>query len=145
MKKKAYVMLFLVAIMLYAASCRHRNTYDFMNPTDNIVAVAIVDLSFDPVDILVDTEVKQVDDIDGFLKAFCALDCYTWFGEPIPAMQEGVKNTVIKITYANGDYELINWNGQSEYRTERGLKYYAGFRVFDEQQFETLIDNTLAG
>lgn len=144
MKKKVYAILLLAAIMLCAASCRHKNTYDFVNPTDDIVAVAIVDLSFDPDDFLVETEVKQVDDIGGFLKAFCALDCYTWFGDPIPVTQEGVKDTVIKITYANGEYELINWNGQSEYRIERGLNYYAGYRVFDEQQFEALIKNLLA-
>lgn len=144
MKTKVYVMSLLVVIMLCTASCRHKSTYDFVNPTDDIVAVAIVDLSFDLDDFLVETEVKQVDDIDGFLKAFCALDCYTWFGDPIPVTQEGVEDTAIKITYANGEYELINWNGQSEYRTERGLKYYAGYRVFDEQQFEALIKNFLA-
>lgn len=70
---------------------------------------------------------------------------YTWFGDPIPATSEGVEDTVIKIVYENGEYELINWKGQSRYLAERGLKYYAGYRVFEEQQFETLIKNILAG
>ena len=130
--------------MLCLTACRHKNTYNFLNSTDTIVAVAIVNLSFDEKGALVETEVKQVNDIISFLNAFCALDCYTYFGDPIPATPEGEENTVIKILYANGEYELINWKGQTKNLAERGLNYYAGYRVFDEAQFKTLIDNLLA-
>lgn len=143
MKTKIYVILVLLATLFLATSCRHKNTYDFSNPIEHIVAVVVVNLSFDEAKMLVETEVKQVTDIDGFLNAFCALDCYTWFGDPIPATPEGVEDTVIKIVYKNGEYELVNWNGQSKSATEKGLVYYAGFRVFDEQQFESLIKNIL--
>lgn len=51
---------------------------------------------------------------------------------------------VIKIEYKNGAYELINWNGQSEYRVDRGFKWYAGFYVFDENEFQRLIEVLLS-
>ena len=142
MKKKVYVLLFF-AVMLFITACRHKNKYDFLNPTETIVTIAVVNLSFDD-ETLVETEVKQVGDINSFLNQFCNLDCYTYFGDPVAATPTGKENAVIKVIYDNGEYELINWSGQSKYTTERGLQYYAGYRVFDEQQFETLIKNILS-
>ena len=39
----------------------------------------------------------------------------------------------------------INWNGQAEYLIKRGFKYYTGFSVFDEDQFQALIDKYSGG
>lgn len=144
MKRKVQVLLLLFAVVLFNTACRHKNTYDFLHSTDDIVAVSVVDLSFDENRALVETEVKQVADINGFLNQFSSLDCYTYFGDPVAATPEGTEDTVIKILYDNGEYELINWRGQSRYLAERGLKYYAGYRVFDEQQFETFIKYLLS-
>ena len=143
MKKNIQVFLLLFAVMLFITACRHKNTYDFLNSTDDIVSVSIVNLSFDENRALVETEVKQVADINGFLNQFSSLDCYTYFGDPVAATPEGTEETVIKILYDNGEYELINWRGQSRFLAERGLKYYAGYRVFDEQPFEALIKKLL--
>ena len=143
MKKNIQVFLLLFAVMLFITACRHKNTYDFLNSTDDIVSVSIVNLSFDENRALVETEVKEVADINRFLNEFCNLDCYTYFGDPIAATPEGTEDTVIKIIYDNGEYELINWKGQSKCTSERGLDYYAGYRVFDEQPFEALIKKLL--
>ena len=49
-----------------------------------------------------------------------------------------------KRTRENYEYELINFNGQSEYTHERGFSYYAGFNQFDMEQFKSLIKKYLS-
>ena len=69
--------------------------------------------------------------------------CYTYYGDPTGVTPEGVSDTVIKISYVNEEYELINWTGQAKCTTENGFRYYAGYNVFDENQFEALIEKHL--
>ena len=46
---------------------------------------------------------------------------------------------VIKITYKDGEFELIDAGGQAEYTLERKYRNYTGFRYFDTTQFNALI------
>ena len=142
MKKKMvrFVLAFaLVFVCFVLASCRHKETFQFLHSTDEITAVSIVSLTFDENKQLVQTELTTVEDTNAFLRDFRSVDCYTYFGDPAGITPEGRNATVIKISYRNMDYELINWNGQAEYKTEKGLNYYTGFSVFDEKQFSALI------
>ena len=77
-------------------------------------------------------ELKSVND-------FKDVNCYTYFGDPTGVVVEGEEDTVIKVSYQNGEYELINWRGQAEDTLEKDFSFYAGFSVFDEEQFEDLL------
>ncbi|MGN0517299.1 MAG: hypothetical protein ACI4II_01080 [Acutalibacteraceae bacterium] len=139
MKKR--VAIFIIALMcLLLVSCRQQETYSFLNSTDEISDISIVAISFDDDGEMLQTEIKKIDDTDVFLDDFRSVDCYVYYGEPIGVTQEGIDDIVVKISYDNDEYELINWQGQSEYTQERGFRYYVGFSVFDEEQFEALIE-----
>lgn len=108
-------------------------------PSHEITEIAIINVSSAEGDNLTETEIQRIEDTDTFLEEFRKIGCHTYFGDPISVLPEGEKSTVIKISYQNGSYGLINWNGQTEYTPEKGLKYYAGYSVFDEDQFKSLI------
>ena len=98
-------------------------------------------LSFDNTGQIVETELQQIENTDSFLEDFQKVNCYTYLGDPLGITEEGVEANVIKITYYNNEYELINWNGQATYTNERGFRYYAGFTIFDETQFNSLMES----
>lgn len=133
----------MMALSLLLASCRKSSAYDFLNPTNEISEIAVVELSFRENGDLTETEIQKIEDIQEFLDDFQDLPCYVYFGDPTGATPEGDADTVIRIVYENGEYEWINWNGQSKYTLEKGFCYYAGYRVFDEQPFESLLENIL--
>lgn len=138
MKKR--VAIFIIALMcLLLVSCRQQETYSFLNSTDEISDISIVAISFDDDGEMLQTEIKKIDGTDVFLDDFRSVNCYVYYGDPIGVTQEGIDDIVVKISYDNDEYELINWQGQSEYTQERGFRYHAGFSVFDEEQFEALI------
>jgi len=141
--KKWLTILTVILLCFSFAACRSRETYNFLHPVNEIYSVSIVDLSFDENEQLIQTEVHRINDIVSFLKDFRALDCYTYFGDPTGVTLEGVEDTVIKISYNNGEYELINWRGQAEYTISRGFDYYSGFSIFDETRFHELLSNYL--
>ena len=72
------------------------------------------------------------------------MECYKYFGDPIGIDEYDEGSDILKIEYENGDYELINYNGQSEYTQERGLKIYMGYNVFEIDQFKGLIEKYLS-
>ena len=129
---------------LFFASCRHKETYAFLNSTDKIVGISVVKISFSDNGEVIQTEVREIKDTKAFLDDFKGIDCYTYYGDPLGISEEGSEDTVIKIFYENDEYELINWLGQAKYTCENGFSYYAGFSVFDEMQFEALIEEYLS-
>lgn len=136
---KQRFIVFIIAILFFFTSCRHQETYDFMNAVDEIAEISIVALSFDEEQALVETNVQKIVDTNAFLNEFGDIACYTYSGDPAGVTPEGVEDTVIKISYTNEEYELINWNGQAKYTLERGFIYYSGYHVFDKDQFESFI------
>lgn len=137
---KKISLLFVISCLFLYSSCRCSEEYNFLNPINEIKEIAIVKLDFDDNGYLMETKIKTIENANEFLYDFQRVDCYIYFGDPTPATPEGIEDTAIKILYQNNEYELINWNGQSKYTSEKGLIYYAGYRVFDEDQFETLIE-----
>jgi hypothetical protein len=137
--KKTLLGLFVLLICCFVSACRVKETYDFLNATDEISDISIVAISFDENDEVIQTEIRKIDNISAFLDDFKAVSCYIYFGDPTGVVSEGKEDTVIKITYQNGEYELINWKGQAEDTLEKDFNFYAGFSVFDEEQFEALI------
>lgn len=141
--KKCLMILFVVIMCIHFGSCRHEETYRFLNSTDEISKISLVAISFDENEKVIQTEIQKISDTVAFLDDFRDVNCYTYYGDPTGVTEEGVEDTVIKISYANDEYELINWMGQAVYTQERGFIYYAGYSVFDKDQFNALISDYL--
>ena len=139
MKKIFAIFPMLFCIIL--VSCRHQDNYSFLNNRNEISSISIVMVSFDDAGQIVETELQQIENVDSFLEDFQKINCYTYYGDPLGITEEGVEASVIKIVYKNNEYELINWNGQATYTNETGFRYYAGYNVFDEIQFNSLIQS----
>ncbi|MBQ2815581.1 MAG: hypothetical protein IJE65_02820 [Clostridia bacterium] len=142
MKKIAFVLEIILMLFCFV-SCRHAKTYNLLNPIDKIDSISIVTVSFNEDSDIVQTEVKKIEDIRSFLNELSNIDCYTFYGDPRGLTNEGEEDTVIKICYKNGEYEMINWSGQANYTIKRGFRFYAGYSIFDEDQFELLLSKYL--
>lgn len=141
--KKIFALL-VALICLCLISCNVQVRYSFMHSTNDISAVYVVTISFDEEDELTETELAEIEDIGEFLKDFRSLDCYEWFGDPCGPTEDYKEDTVVKICYNNGDYELINWCGRAKYfDEEERLRYYSGYNVFDEEPFELFLADYL--
>lgn len=142
MKKRIITLIILLSVVL--TSCRHQTTYAFLNSVDDVSSISIVSLSFDQDGKMIENEINKIQNVTAFLNDFQSIGCYEYYGDPIGATPEGIEDDVIKILYKNGEYELVNWNGQSKYTNEKKFVYYSGFKVFDEKQFESLLDKYMS-
>lgn len=137
--KKLFIGFAMVLLCFIFSSCRVQETYRLLNPQEEISEISIISISFDGKGSVRQTELRKVDDQNAFLNDFRNVDCYIYFGDPTGITEEGVQANVIKFTYSNGEYELINWNGQADYTHKNGFNFYAGLSVFNEAQFQALI------
>jgi hypothetical protein len=139
-QKVAFVLILMLILAVVFAGCSYRDAYKLLHDVDQISSVEIVTVFFDDEGIANQQVKVRISDVEAFIKDFRSVTCYCHFGGPTGVEKSLSGNDVIKITYQNGEYELIDWKGQSEYTQERGFYYYAGFNVFDEEQFEELIE-----
>ncbi len=143
MKKAVYAILIsvfaLVVLSSTVTSCISK-TFDMLQTKDGISEISLIELTFSNESELIQTELQSVENIDDFLTDFNKIECAQWFGDPCGVTEKGKDAFVIKILYENGEYELINWNGQATYTLDRGLNYYDGYSIFNEDQFFSLIE-----
>lgn len=86
--KKILLIIFIVFSLLLV-SCRYPETYSFLNSTDEIKKITIVQLSFDNEGSLIETEIQKIEDINTFLEDFKKISCYKYFGDPTSAATVG--------------------------------------------------------
>ena len=137
------ILYTVILTCIFLTACRHRETYRFLHVEEDISSISIVTFLMQETGEIIETELKEIEDENTFLAKFRAVDCYTYFGDPTGLTEPGMEDIVIKITYGNGEYELINWNGQAEYTLQKGFNFYAGYSVFDEKEFEALVGSIL--
>ena len=65
MKKR--LLVFVVIIPFVFISCRYSEMYNFLNPTDEITEITIVNLSFSDDGSLIETKIQEIEDINMFL------------------------------------------------------------------------------
>lgn len=130
----------IIVLIILSAGCHIQ--YDFLQSTAEIASVEIVEIGTisgwdeQKQTCLIDQSViGRVQDIPSFLEEFCAVQCTLIFSDP-KGVEEG--DVAVKVTYANGDYELIGRGGQAKYKSGE-LGYGLGYRCFDEEQFHTCI------
>ena len=135
MKKflSAFMALLLVFLL---AGCRVAAAYPLLCPESEIQEAAIVQIRYDGE--LHEETVGTVDAAET-LAAFRQVQVYHWYGEPLAPVYENTE-AVLRLTYADGSVEWINWNGQAHSTPDRGFRFYAGYYVFDEQAFRDFLD-----
>ena len=138
--KKLRLIPLLLLLLVMLTACRRPQTYPLLAPQEEIVGISLVAISFDQRGAVVETELCPIDDVTAFMADFRALDCFTWYGDPLGVTEEGKNATAVKMMYHSGAYELIGWAGQSRYHPENGFNYYAGYCVFDEASFTAFIN-----
>lgn len=136
MKKflSAFMALLLVVLL---AGCRGKAVYPLLCPESEIQEAAIVQIRYDGE--LHEESVRTIDTAEA-LAAFRQVQAYHWYGEPLAPVYEET-GSVLRLTYADGSVEWINWNGQARSTPDRGLRFYAGYYVFDEQTFRAFLDS----
>lgn len=137
--KKTTVFFCLSFLMIFSVSCVFQRSYQFLNSLDKVKEIMVVKLTFENNE-MIQTDLQRIEKTEFFLEEFQKIPCYKRFGDPTGATEEGVENVVFRISYLNGEYELIDWYGKSIYTLENGLKYYAGYDSLDEQAFELLLE-----
>lgn len=136
--KKIIVTIFAFTIMFLCGGCEKKAEYEFLHDLSEISTIEIVKIgeAIEGEEIIPMTSTCVVTNKDDFLIEFLEMSCYSAWGDPQSVREEA---TVIKIIYNNEEFELIDVGGQSEYTHERGYRHYAGYRYFDENQFEKLL------
>ena len=88
---------------------------------------------------ILQTTVAVVEDKVDFMKQFRKVTCHETM---VIASPNGLvsQETVIKIIYSNGDYQLIGPHAQASYYAEADdYDHYRGFFYFDDGEFAELI------
>ena len=83
----------------------------------------------------------EVTDISAFITKLNSVECRINGGDPV-SIELG--SIAIKITYKNGDRDLLAHNAQRLYRQNTGYDS-EGFWWFDQEQFEALISEYYEG
>ena len=137
MKKVVFIAI-LIIILIYGYGCRKKE-FRFYHDIDEIMKVEIVHVLCSETEGITSQEtIFTIRDIDTFIKDFGDLVYYEgFFDNP-----QGIENdeVVFKISYVNGEYELVNSIGKALYFHETGLKNYKGYHQFDEEEFSELIE-----
>ena len=145
MKKNIFSLTFFILLMIFMTGCEQKVDYVFLDNSEKIEKIEIVEVgemeyignklssSLQP-EIIVVKELSK-DNISSFLKDFNELECYKYLTDPgylFPGSE------AIKISYLNGDYELINVEAQGRFKNNKYIG--TGRFYFDDEPFNELID-----
>ena len=124
--KKSIIGFTILVFFVCALSACVKGSYEFLNDESEISTIEIVRLcEYDRENNCFKEQlISTVQDHSAFLSDFRDVKCNTFFGDP-RGVYEG--DIVVKITYDNGEYELIRSLGR-------------GFYSFDQEQFNDLIE-----
>lgn len=131
--KKIWLFMIPFSIILISFTGCVRNSYSFEEPIDEIESIEIVwaesSLEFTVTRILSEEERND------FLEQFQAIQFYRYLGDPPTLYGDS-----IKITYSNGDYEMICCY-TAEYVKNDEVHFL--FKRCDEEDFDKLLNKFL--
>jgi len=131
--KKLLLLIPIAALILFAFTGCSGKTYSFKEPTEEIESIEIVsaESSLDYTVIKTLSETEKSD----FLEQFQKIMFHKSWGDPVK-----VHGDAIKITYQNGNYEMICSYG-AEY-VENGVRWFIR-KGCDETAFNELLETFL--
>lgn len=139
--KKYLVFISIVLIIASLTSCVS-SKLKMLQETNQIKSIEIVEAYYDwNEDVPVQKKMIEVQDAESFINKLLDID----YSVPIlPSSPSGIEysSLAIKISYENGDYELLSRTDKTIYSDDR----YDGYKVFgsfDYDQFESLINSYL--
>lgn len=134
-----YVILLVtvVALCLMISSCSFNDTFELYHDADRIVSIDIVDVG---IVAMTQCDIRAsypVADIEAFLNDFFKMECFVSY--PPSDVQDNSR--MIRITYDNGKYELIDrWN-TVRYMPENEFPFsHQTARQFHEEEYNALIE-----
>ena len=132
MRKTLFIALILT-VLIFVTGCSGK-TYEFKKPIDEIESVEIV-LAKSSVEFTVTKALSEIEK-DAFIEKFQTLRFDTYIlGDPM-----SISGNAVKITYQNGDYEMICYYW-AEY-VKNGDVYNVR-KSCDEREFNKLINEFL--
>ncbi|WMJ23152.1 hypothetical protein RBG61_00405 [Paludicola sp. MB14-C6] len=143
--KNVFSCLIVVLISIFSLTgCNNTTDYKFLQPNDKIAKIEIVIVG-EREDIKGKklSEVQQVMDVkkelleeegEKLIEDLKKIDCFNKYNPP-GYMDAGLE--AFKISYDNGDYELINYRAQATYKNSKYDR--AGLYYFDKDQFNELL------
>ncbi len=135
--KKFIGYLFIIFLLTSPLSgCEVKTKYEFIHDSPDISSIEIVKVGEESSqEIIEQTTISIVDDMERFIEDFNRINCYTIYSDPSGIEDNAV---VIKIIYNNDDYELIGVGGQAKYVSGK-YDNYVGYQYFDQDQYKALI------
>ncbi len=131
--KKVLAILFLLLFAFTLTACSTSHTYSFMQNTSEIVEIEIGEINNE--DTFTATYVLSESEMSTFISDFEKIEFHTYrLGDP-----SFLNGTTIKITYKNGDYELIAFNWAEQYSADNNSPSW-NWNNCDKDDFQKLID-----
>ncbi|WMJ23162.1 hypothetical protein RBG61_00460 [Paludicola sp. MB14-C6] len=147
--KNVFSVLIVILISIFGITgCNTTTDYKFIQSNDKIAKIEIVIISdagdhdgnlLSEVQPITDVK-KELIEEDGknLIEDLKIVDCYKIHNPPRYIIT-GLE--AIKISYDNGDYELISYRAQASY--QNGIYNRASRHGFDKDQFNKLLDKYL--
>ena len=133
--RKLSLIIILMSLLMFLLSGCNKTDFPFIQPTRDIVKIELVIYNYPSDEITVIKELSN-DEFTSFIRDFKNMDCFLCLGDPETMWtSEG-----IKITYKNGDYQIINANSEARYYSEEDKLKREGLYFFNDEEFEALKD-----
>lgn len=133
--KKLFSVFLIVVLSISLAGCGKEISYPFLHGVDEIqeIQIARIELDYEYQEFYLDRlddciVLADIEDTSEFIEKFSSDVLFSryWWGDPTSL---GHGDYVIKITYTNGDFELIGYYAQCRVdieAAERGGSLYSG-------------------
>ena len=132
------LLITLTALSLFCSGCALFTQKFHCNPSD-VESITIVALSEGADEkgnfVFREDLVYEVEDTSAFITELNNIECHINGGDPVSMEPDSI---AIKITYKNGDRDLLTHDAQRLYRQDTGYDS-EGFWRFDKASFEALI------
>ena len=142
MKKITFILILLV-LFTFSSGCQVKSNYVFIHSESEISKIEIgkVELIKNVNEYLVNVKSEKElfsEDIKKLLVDFKKITCYKRVTDPGSIRSNAA---AIKITYSNGDFEIISKDSQASFMS--GSYKYSGFYYFERDEFIELLDKYL--
>lgn len=137
------ISIFVILLIICMIPRATEATFEFRGDTENISSIEIVKVGTILEDNVNSHTLKEITDINSFLEDFSKIECKKlYYGIATPTGIEGTLEQAIKVTYSNGDYEIIDHLNQLRYTSELGVKDRTLY-ILDKGQYNALIKKYL--
>jgi len=141
---KILVLVLILPVQLIPIGCTGSDSYDLLHDRSQIVSIEIVEYADGNVsDPLTEgTVLAVIEDRESFIDGLLALDRHDIMPISSPMYLEYDIYPVIRITYSNGEYELISCAGNRQYLIpDSGQPFLTSYcwEYFDTEEYLAFI------